>query len=159
LFVKEFSAAQDLLEPIRPTITDLSATTERTMSPLAEIIYDILRRRTGLEDPRITYAELAEQARDRGEEFEWVHHRNRQLYAALVEVGEECRRLRLPPLPALVVRADTRRPGDAYYEGKCRGRLTRGDRIAVWREDLEAVQGTAYPPREAGKIPAPREDS
>jgi hypothetical protein len=115
------------------------------MSPLAEIIYDILRRRTSLEDPRITYAELAEQIREAGEAFEYVHHRNRQLYIALGEVGAECRRLRLPPLPALVVRADTRRPGEAYYEGRCTGMVYRGERIAGWRRDLEAVRGTTYP--------------
>ncbi len=116
------------------------------MTPLAEVIYDILRRRTSLDDPRITYAELAEQVRDAGDEFEYVHHRNRQLYVALTEVGAECRRLKLPPLPALVVRADTRRPGEAYYEGKCGG-VYRGERIAGWRRDLEAVKGTMYPTR------------
>jgi hypothetical protein len=117
------------------------------MSPLAEIIYDILRRCTSLEEPRITYAELAEQVRDAGDEFEYVHHRNRQLYAALAEVGAECRRRKLPPLPALVVRADTRRPGDAYYEGKCGGMGSRGERIAAWRQDLEAVKAARYPER------------
>ena len=115
------------------------------MSPLAEVIYDLLRQRTAQEEPRITYAELAEQVRYAGEEFEYVHHRNRQLYVALTEVGAECRRLELPPLPALVVRADTGRPGDAYYEGK-RG-VYRGQRIASWRRDLEAVKGTIYPAR------------
>lgn len=117
------------------------------MSPLAEIIYDILRRRTSLDDPRITYAELAEQIRDAGDEFEYVHHRNRQLYAALSEAGAACRRLHLPPLPALVVRADTGRPGEAYYEGKCGGIVYRDQRIASWRRELEAVKGTTYPTR------------
>lgn len=115
------------------------------MTALAEIIYDILRGRTSLDDPRITYAELAEQVRDAGDEFEYVHHRNRQLYVALTEVGAECRRLKLPPLPALVVRADTGRPGEAYYEGQ--HGVYRGERIAAWRRDLEAVKGTAYPAR------------
>ncbi|HTU92457.1 MAG TPA: hypothetical protein VMF69_20415 [Gemmataceae bacterium] len=119
------------------------------MSPLAAIIYDILRRRTSLEEPRITYAELAEQVRDAGEEFEYVHHRNRQLYAALAEVGAECRRLKLPPLPALVVRADTGRPGAAYYEGRCGGSVYRGERIAGWRRDLEAVKAASYPTADA----------
>jgi hypothetical protein len=80
------------------------------VTALAEVIYDILRGRTSLDDPRITYAELAEQVRDAGEEFEYVHHRNRQLYVALTEVGAERRRLKSPPLPALVVRADTDGP-------------------------------------------------
>lgn len=117
------------------------------MSPLAETIYDILRRRTSQEDPRITYAELAEQVRDAGDEFEYVHHRNRQLYTALAEVGAECRRRELPPLPALVVRADTRRPGDAYYEGRCSGTVYRGEKIAGWQRDLEAVKAASYPER------------
>jgi hypothetical protein len=117
------------------------------MSPLAEAIYEILRRRTVLPDPRITYAELAGQLRDLSGEFEHTHHRNRELYAALTEVGRECRRLRLPPLPALVVRADTGRPGAAYYERKCTGVVYRGEKIAAWRRDLEAVKGARYPSR------------
>jgi hypothetical protein len=75
--------------------------------------------------------------------FEYVHHRNQQLYAALEEVGIECRRLKLPPLPALVVRADTMRPGDAYYSGM--PSAYRGERISAWRQDLEAVKGAVYP--------------
>jgi hypothetical protein len=117
------------------------------MSPLAEAVYEILRVRTSNPDPRITYAELAEALRDTSEEFEYVHHRNRQLYVALTEVGQECRRLRLPPLPALVVRADTRRPGAAYYEGKCSATVFKGEQVAAWRRDLEAVQRATYPPR------------
>jgi hypothetical protein len=116
------------------------------MTQLAEVIYDILRQRTTLSDPRITYAELARTIRDRDEDLEYVHHRNRQLYLALAEVGAECRRLRLPPLPALVVRADTRRPGAAYYEGKGSA-IYRGEQIAAWRRDLEAVRGASYPAR------------
>jgi hypothetical protein len=119
------------------------------MSPLAEAIYEILRRRIGRDDPRITYKELAAALRDLGEEFEYAHQRNPQLYAALGELGRECRRLRLPPLPALVVRADTRRPGEAYYAGKCSGVIYRDDRVSAWRRDLERVKQAAYPPREA----------
>lgn len=117
------------------------------MSPLAEAVYEVLRRRTSLAEPRITYADLARAVRDAAGEFEHVTHRSRQLYVALTEVGAECRRLGLPPLPALVVRADTRRPGDAYYAGKCAGIVSAGDAIAAWWHDLEAVKGSAYPPR------------
>ena len=55
-----------------------------------------------------------------------------------------CRRLGVPPLPALVVRADTRRPGDAYYEGM--PWKIRGQRIAAWQRDLDAVRRAKYPP-------------
>lgn len=117
------------------------------MSPLAVAVYRILRERVALPEPRITYAELAEQLRDTSDEFEYIFHRSRELYTALTEVGRECRRLRLPPLPALVVRADTKRPGDAYYAGKCSGRVSRGEGIAAWRRDLERVKRSTYPPR------------
>ncbi len=127
------------------------------MSPLAEVVYDILRRRTLLDDPRITYAELAELARDAGDDFGWVHHRNPQFYRALAEIGNCCRLMGMPPLPALVVRADTRRPGDAYYDDKCRGGQTRGERIAAWREDFEAVRRATYPSRGTGTPPVPRD--
>jgi hypothetical protein len=110
-------------------------------------MYEILRSRTTRDEPRITYAELAARLRDESEEFEHIYHRSPELYAALREVGRECRRLRLPPLPALVVRADTRRPGDAYYAGKCTGYIARANQIAAWQRDLENVMRSTYPPR------------
>jgi hypothetical protein len=112
-----------------------------TMSPLARAIYRILRRRVRLAEPRVTYKDLAEQLRDQADDFEHIHHRGRELYAALGEIGRECRRLKLPPLPALVVRADTKRPGEAYYSGG----FYKGERIAAWRKDLEAVRRASYP--------------
>ena len=115
------------------------------MSPLTAATYGILRGRLHESDPRITYAELARRLRDLSDAYEHITHRSRQLYAALCEVGEVCKRLRLPPLPALVVRADTRRPGDAYYEGM--PYPFRGERIAAWQRDLEAVCGAVFPMR------------
>ena len=115
------------------------------MSSLAKAIYEILRLRIGHDDPRITYKELASALHDFSEEFEYAHHRNPQLYLALGEVGLECRRLRLPPLPALVVRADTRRPGDAYFAGKASAGVFKDDRVKAWRRDLEAVKRATYP--------------
>jgi hypothetical protein len=106
-------------------------------------VYRILRLRVSLPDPRIKYGELAEQLRDTADHFEHIYPRSRELYAALVEVGQECRRQGRPPLPALVVRADTRRPGAAYGAQLA----TRGLRIAAWRADLEAVKRTTYPRR------------
>ncbi len=116
------------------------------MSPLAEAVYEILRARVPQPDPRITYKELAAQLRESAEEFADVHHRNRELYAALGEVGHECRRLALPALPALVVRADTGRPGQAYFEGTCSGVVYRGEKVSAWRRELEAVKLATYPP-------------
>lgn len=117
------------------------------MSPLAEALYTLLRSRPGLEEPRITYAELARQLRETSEEFEYITHRTRQLYAALGEVANECERLEKPSLAALVVRADTRRPGDAYYQGMGPRLRFRGEQVNAWREELEAVKENEYPPR------------
>jgi hypothetical protein len=112
------------------------------MSPLAAAIYDILRRRAPTADPRITYGEMARTLRERKAAFEHITHRSQEMYAALWEVGAACRRLGLPPLPALVVRADTRRPGDAYYDGM--PSKYRGERIAAWQRDFEAVRQATY---------------
>jgi hypothetical protein len=117
------------------------------MSELAEAIWALLRRRLSLADPRITYAELAAELRETSEDFEFLYHRSRELYAALGEIGRACQRLRLPPLPALVVRADTRRPGDAYYGGRRMQGLSRDERVALWQQDLEAVKQANYPSR------------
>ena len=108
-------------------------------------MYRILRRRLARADPRITYGELAEQLRDASEAFAAIYPRSRELYAALGEVGRKCRRLGLPPLPALVVRADTRRPGAAYYAARSPGVVYKGERVAAWRKDLEAVKRATYP--------------
>jgi hypothetical protein len=108
-------------------------------------VYRILRLRRALPEPRITYAELVRTLRDASEAFETLTHRSRELYAALVEVGEECRRLGLPPLPALVVRADTGRPGAAYHAPGAG--VSKGELAAAWRDDLEAVKRTEYPAR------------
>ena len=115
------------------------------MSPLAKAVYGILRGQLARPDPRITYAEVARRLRESSEEFEHVTHRSREHYAALVEIGRECRRRALPPLPALVVRADTGRPGAAYYTGRCSGMARPGDQVAAWYEDLEAVKRASYP--------------
>jgi hypothetical protein len=114
------------------------------MSPLALAVYKILRGRLKLADPRISYGELARELRDLSDEFETITARSQSLYASLWEIGAACRRLKLPPMPALVVRADSRRPGDAYYEGMAS--QYRGERVAQWRNDLEAVKRGKYPP-------------
>src|SRR5262245_57913230 len=115
------------------------------MNPMAEAIYEILRRRLSLGDPRITYADLARALRDESPAFERVTHRSQELYTALWEVGRACRGQRLPPLPALVVRADSRRPGDAYFDGLTLA--TRDERVAAWQEDYDAVRAATYPAR------------
>ncbi len=115
------------------------------MSPLAKAVYEILRRQIFKEEPRLTYKELAERLRDTSDDFAHVNHRSQQLYAALWELGRECRGLRLPCLAALVVRADTRRPGDAYFEGPESRNLYKDEKVAAWKRELEAVRKAKYP--------------
>jgi hypothetical protein len=110
---------------------------------LAKAVWGILRRRTSLADPRITYKELALALREASDDFDFVTARSPQLYAALNEVGSACRRLALPCLAALVVRADTRRPGAAYFDGAA----PHGEQVLAWREEVEAVRAADYPPR------------
>jgi hypothetical protein len=117
------------------------------VSSLANAIYDILRLRVGNSDPRISYAELARSLRETSEEFDHLNHRSQEIYRALGEVARECLRLGLPSLAALVVRADSRRPGDAYY-ANMESHLSRGQKIEIWREELEAVKQARYPARE-----------
>ena len=113
------------------------------MSPLAAAVYAALVKRLALPDPRISYADLARLLHDVSEDFTHLFHRSRELYAALDEIGRECERRRLPPLPALVVRADSRRPGAAYFTGK-HGKLRyKGEQVAAWQRDLEAVKAAA----------------
>jgi hypothetical protein len=121
------------------------------VSPLAEAVYVILRHQAAQAEPRISYAELAAQLRECSDDFWNITHRSQTLYKALCEIGDECRRLELPCLAALVVRADTRRPGDAYYEGTCPGTAYRGEKISAWRRELEAVKQSSYPSRSRGR--------
>src|SRR5262249_11103192 len=116
------------------------------MSPPAEAVYEGLRPPPGGPDPRITYAELARELRETSEDFGHVTHRSRELYAALGEGAEECRAPELPSLAALVGRPASRRPGEAYYGGAGDNLRYRGEKIAAWREELEAVKGAVYPP-------------
>jgi hypothetical protein len=118
---------------------------------MAEAVYEILRRRVKKKDPRITYKELAEALRDFDDEFEFAHHRNPQVYTALGEVGRECRRLQLPPMPAMVVRADSKRPGDAYFECNTGEKVFKDELVRAWRHDLEALKRAKYPRRKVSK--------
>jgi hypothetical protein len=120
--------------------------TDPTVS-LARAVWRILRRRTRLADPRISYKELAVTLREAADEFDFVTARSRQLYAALCVVGAACRRLGLPCLAALVVRADSRRPGAAYFDGAA----PRGEQVAAWRDEVEAVRASSYPSEPPGR--------
>ena len=114
------------------------------MTPLADHIYKQLRRRLRAKRPSITYAELAEALDYRFA----IHPRSSRLHAALGEVGEACRRERLPCLPAIVWRADLRRPSVGYYKVAHPSARSDATRLAAWeREHARVIRDAARFPR------------
>ena len=111
------------------------------MSPLARRIYSQLRRRVNTAQPSITYGELATELA--------IHQRSPKLHAALGEVTNACRHAALPCLPALVWRADMRRPSAGYYKAAHPRAATDAARISAWQREHAAVIVAAarFPPR------------
>ena len=111
------------------------------MSPLATKIYKHLRKRVIAGTASITYRELATAAGD-------LHPRSTTFHAALGEITNACRHAQLPCLPAIVWRADTRRPSTGYYKVAHPRAHTDISRVSAWeREHARVVGGAArFPP-------------
>lgn len=90
----------------------------------ARRIFDHLVRCAG-EMRTVSYGELGEMC--------GLHHR--ALRVPLYDILEGCRRRGLPTLTALVVYADTRRPGDGLWPAD----LPEADREAWWRAEVTRV--------------------
>lgn len=111
------------------------------MTPLARKIYRRLLRRARSPRPSITYAELAVEVE--------LHPRSPKLHAALGEIGQACRHAKLPCLPAIVWRADTRRPSTGYFKVAHPREHTRRRQLAAWeREHASVVRSADNYPRE-----------
>jgi hypothetical protein len=111
------------------------------MTPFATSIYKLLLRHARKREPSITYATLAERAE--------IHARSSKLHAALGEISHACRHEGLPCLPAIVWRADTRRPSTGYYKVAHPRAHTDASRIAAWEREHESVVRALerYPPK------------
>jgi hypothetical protein len=111
------------------------------MSPLADQIYKLLLRHARKKAPALTYGELAARAH--------MHARSPHLHAALGEISLACRHTGLPCLPAIVWRADTKRPSDGYYKVAHPRAHTDHARVAAWEREHERVvhELRRYPPR------------
>ncbi len=113
------------------------------MTPLANQIYKLLRRRVRSRTPSLTYRELGANI-----EPDVIHPRSPKLHAALGEVSLACRHNGLPCLPAIVWRADTRRPSDGYYKVAHPRAHTDSARLAAWEREHASVI------RRSGDFPA-----
>ena len=105
------------------------------MSPIANQIYKHLLSAVRKNKNSITYAELAK-AVD-------VHPRSPQLHAALGEVTNACRHSQLPVLPAIVCRADSKRPSDGYYKVAHPRAHTDEARVSAWERERAKVMSAA----------------
>jgi hypothetical protein len=110
------------------------------MSPLAHKIYRHLRTRVIAHTPSITYRELAAAISE-------MHPRDPRFHAALGEVANACRHSQLPCLPAIVWRADTRRPSNGYYKVAHPRAQTDAARRAAWEREHAKVVAATFPPR------------
>jgi hypothetical protein len=105
------------------------------VTPLATRIYKQLVGSLRRNKTSMTYAELAAAVE--------VHHRSPQLHAALGEVTNACRHHQLPCLPAMVWRADARRPSDGYYKVAHPRAHTDEARVAAWEREHARVVASA----------------
>lgn len=124
----------------RPRTHNRTSPTSTAPSALARTLYRQLVRRLRRLEPSITYRELAAAVR--------VHYRSRRFHVALGELAHACRARGLPCLPALVWRADARRPATGYYVlAHPRARSERA-RLAAWeREHARVVRDARrFPP-------------
>jgi hypothetical protein len=111
------------------------------MSPLATHVYKVLVHNLRRNVHSVTYGDLAERVD--------VHKRSPALHAALGELTNACRHAELPCLPAMVWRADSRRPSDGYYKVAHPRAHTDEARVAAWeREHARVIASAAqFPPK------------
>lgn len=100
------------------------------MSPLAHRIYKQLLKHVRRK-PSITYGELATAVE--------IHPRSPKLHAALGELTNACRHHQLPCLPAIVWRADSKRPSGGYYKVAHPRAHTDEARVAAWEREHARV--------------------
>ncbi|HEX4450738.1 MAG TPA: hypothetical protein VH143_07700 [Kofleriaceae bacterium] len=110
------------------------------MSPLAIKIYRTLRHRLARKEPAITYRALAAEVSE-------MHPRDPRFHAALTEVADACRHAKLPCLPAIVWRADKKRPSDGYYKVAHPNARTDDNKRTAWQREHARVLAASFPAR------------
>jgi hypothetical protein len=118
----------------------------RMLSVLAAAIYDVLRVLVPNRRAEITYAELVDQLGPMPPPNQDLHARDVRLDAALGELVTACRRRGLPAIAAIVVRDDTRAPGQGYYSIAHAAEAGDTDiAMIAWGHEVQQVRATTYP--------------
>jgi hypothetical protein len=115
------------------------------LSELARAIYGVLRTRVPSPHPEITYKQLVTTLPPLGKPFENVGFHDPRLDQALADTVHACRAAGLPALSAIVVNAETRRPGKRHY-AEAHSRVTGEiEKEVEWAKEFERAKGTTYP--------------
>jgi hypothetical protein len=112
---------------------------------LAEDIYNLLRERVPApthRDACITYSDLVGQL-DKSHGI--LDGRDPRLAQALGDLVRLCQQRGWPLISALVVRADSRRPGAGYYDVASSDERDPDKREIEWARALERVKQHVYP--------------
>jgi hypothetical protein len=116
------------------------------LSPLAQAIYAILQPRVPSWTPEIAYEDLVARLPPLPPPYDDIDVRDPRLSDALGEIVVACRAKKLPALPAIVVRKDTRMPGIGYYP--VAHPAAAGDRVQealAWGNETLVVKKTPFP--------------
>lgn len=111
------------------------------MTPLARAVYEVLRQRVPSRNGQISYSSLSSQLPP---PFTGIDY-HFGLSAPLGEIVHACTARGLPPLSALVVRADVGYPGDLYFTTAYPG-TEEGEAMRRWAVDFKSAKSTSYPP-------------
>lgn len=116
------------------------------LTVLAKAIYDVLRPRLPGTTPEITYDDLVHHLPSLGPPNVGLQARDVRLDVALGELVVACRSKGLPAISSIVVRKDTRMPGDGYYGAAHPNTAHDAALRAIdWGREFNAARATAYP--------------
>jgi len=115
------------------------------ISILASAIYDVLRPMVPGHNVSITYTELVNALPLLPQQYANLQARDPRLDEALGELVHACRAQNLPAISALVVRNDTKQPGNGYYGAAHPGVDDDEERTVAWGHEAETARQTEYP--------------
>ena len=120
------------------------------LSQLATEIYEVLRAYANSANGEITYQELVMALGPLPPPNQDLHWRDSRLDEALGELVTTCRGHQLPALSAIVVRANERSPGAAYFPIAHPQEFAIGGEVAAmraWEAEVRRIRVASYPER------------